>query len=280
MFAPIFFACIAAVFGRHHPGIASHGHHHQANSQHTDSISPLIVGGNDTSATTWPWQANLNTGTGFMFCGGSIIQPNENGPYFVLTAAHCVENDNPSQVFVNFGQSYYNDKEFRQRVGVSKIIVHSQYNSRTFENDVALLVLSTQPEVSRIDIGPVTLASANDQLNGGDIMWATGFGTIASGGSTPDVLQQVFKPYVTDDDCARSYGRDFVRDKMICSGANGKDACQGDSGGPLVHKKEGENTFKLYGVVSWGIGCGHPDYPGVYANVRNYLQWIERNTSN
>lgn len=29
------------------------------------------------------------------------------------------------------------------------------------------------------------------------------------------------------------------------------------------------------GLVAWGIGCGTSDIPGVYINVRNYVNWIQ-----
>ncbi|XP_026666905.1 trypsin-2-like [Ceratina calcarata] len=60
---------------------------------------------------------------------------------------------------------------------------------------------------------------------------------------------------------------------MICAGymQGGKDACLGSSGSPLV-----ANDI-LYGIVSWGQGCGRPNYPGVYSNVANPRSWIENN---
>ena len=46
----------------------------------------------------------------------------------------------------------------------------------------------------------------------------------------------------------------------------------GDSGGPLICVDN--NRPVLYGVTSWGIGCGDKGYPGVFAKVSAVLNWI------
>ena len=51
---------------------------------------------------------------------------------------------------------------------------------------------------------------------------------------------------------------------------------QGDSGGPLVWLNG--DRYEVYGVVSWGDGCAEPNYPGVYADVTQVMDWIIQET--
>lgn len=57
---------------------------------------------------------------------------------------------------------------------------------------------------------------------------------------------------------------------MFCAGSPGHDSCQGDSGGPIIRGNV------LVGLVSWGVLCGEPGYPGVYTNLANseIRDWI------
>merc|ERR1711920_504093 len=72
-----------------------------------------------------------------------------------------------------------------------------------------------------------------------------------------------------------SYGDIFLPEYEICAGKleGGKDSCQGDSGGPLVCVVDGEPV--LQGVVSYGIGCASEGYPGVYAEVNKFIDWMD-----
>ena len=56
-----------------------------------------------------------------------------------------------------------------------------------------------------------------------------------------------------------------------------KDACVGDSGGPLIVRGPSSPAQDvLVGIVSYGIGCGLANYPGVYTRISTHADWIER----
>ncbi|KAJ8969246.1 hypothetical protein NQ314_001854 [Rhamnusium bicolor] len=64
-----------------------------------------------------------------------------------------------------------------------------------------------------------------------------------------------------------AYGR-LLTSHMFCAGEKNMDSCQGDSGGPFVI------SGKLYGLVSFGEGCGKHNYPGVYTRISSFRSFI------
>ena len=62
-----------------------------------------------------------------------------------------------------------------------------------------------------------------------------------------------------------------------------KDSCSGDAGGPVICSRNSSHPYyghelELKGLVSWGIGCGAPGYPGVYTKVFPFIDWIRNQT--
>ncbi len=62
-----------------------------------------------------------------------------------------------------------------------------------------------------------------------------------------------------------------ITDNMFCARGQDKDSCQGDSGGPAFEVRRED---ALVGIVSFGIGCARPSFPGVYTEADNYIGWI------
>ncbi|XP_029996707.1 serine protease 33-like isoform X2 [Sphaeramia orbicularis] len=232
-----------------------------------------IVGGEDATPGAWPWQVSL-TRSGTHFCGGSLINSQ-----WVLTAAHCLPSSSTTSLVVYIGrdtQQSTNPNEVSRTV--TQIINHPDYNSDTSENDMSLLRLSSAVDFTNY-IRPVCLAASGSTFAGGTDVWITGWGDINSGVSLPfpERLQEVSVPIVSNTQCSADYQANSISitDNMLCAGLRegGKDSCQGDSGGPLVYKNS--TKWVLGGVVSFGIGCALPNFPGVYARVSKYESWIK-----
>lgn len=99
---------------------------------------------------------------------------------------------------------------------------------------------------------------------------------MVEGGHTPSaVLRKVSIPIVSRAKCQAIYGTSSITNDMICAAVDegGKDSCQGDSGGPLIDASNGV----LIGVVSWGYQCARAGYPGAYARVGYFVDWINNN---
>ncbi|KAK7067876.1 Transmembrane protease serine 6 [Halocaridina rubra] len=232
-----------------------------------------IVGGNDATINEWPWQAALMYAGSQQFCGGSLINDR-----YVLTAAHCIEGLQASDMNVRLGEHRLSTTGETTHVtrSVSQIIGHAQYSPGDELNDIALLKLSSPVTVDQTVL-PVCMPPPNPTYANQEAT-VTGWGTTSSGGSSSDTLKEVVVPVLSNTACqATNYGT-AIKDTMLCAGEAGKDSCQGDSGGPLVFQDGGGNYDQI-GVVSWGSGCASPGYPGVYTRVNKYLDWIKDNTA-
>ena len=78
-----------------------------------------------------------------------------------------------------------------------------------------------------------------------------------------------------DQACAAVYAS-FAASDMLCAGnlrGGGVDTCDGDSGGPML-RADGTGGWVEAGIVSWGVGCARPGYPGVYTRVSSFVGQI------
>ncbi len=233
-----------------------------------------IVGGDEVDIRDYPWQVSLQTVPQFgsqHFCGGTIIDSE-----WILTASHCLDDENmtPSVIRVRAGFTSLSSSEGSFH-NISEIILHPEYNGNNYRNDIALLKLSDPIDLDDPSTEKVDLVRSFDVEEGltdaGVMAKVSGWGALSSGGQSPNVLHAVEVPIVAG---SAGYNPASITDGMILAGATGQDACQGDSGGPLV-VPDGNGFYKIAGVVSWGNGCGLPNFPGVYARVSFYEDWID-----
>jgi secreted trypsin-like serine protease len=232
-----------------------------------------IVGGKPvTKKDLYPWmtaliQRHYDPVDG-QFCGGSLIDP-----FWVLTAAHCLCDEDPENLDVVLGFLKLDEKP-KERINVEKIIIHPKYDADTSDFDVALIRLAKASKQKPIDMIP---SGDPDKIaTPGTMATIIGWGALAEGGPGSRKLMHVDVPIISNAEANKSYGGDVTKN-MIAAGfpQGGKDACQGDSGGPFLVRDANLNLV-LAGATSWGIGCAKPRYPGLYANLAVLGDWVRK----
>ncbi|MDM8528441.1 serine protease [Anaerolineales bacterium HSG24] len=240
-------------------------------------LSRGLWGGGEAKPGAWPWQAALiNAGSlasSGHYCGGSLIRDD-----WVLTAGHCTDDKQASQIEVILGRHDLATNE-GQRFKVVKIINNPYYNPISLDTDISLLQLERPATLNRF-VQLIDIVSPDSSLTApGTMATVTGWGNRSGVGSSdyPDTLHQVSVPLVSNETCNQAFPGE-VTDTMICAGyiEGGKDACQGDSGGPLVVLKDDQQGYAQVGIVSWGEGCALAGYYGVYTRVANFKAWVEK----
>lgn len=250
---------------------------------------PTVLGGRSVNLGKYPFAVAIYRNEVNIlnyWCGGTLITSR-----VVLSAAHCFAYSlNGTKYIARIGGVNISDTSnstFVQR-NVASVLVHPEYNDRRHYNDVALLLLDVQARLRGVSQPFACLPDADSAPVVHGIATVLGWGHNSFGGTLQTVLQEAQVPLVENTACDRaykslgSYDREFpqgVNEQFVCAGNitdGGVDACQQDSGGPLVVSVErGRQTYyELVGVVSFGVGCGSAAFPGVYASVSHFMQWI------
>ncbi|UJR30399.1 hypothetical protein I4U23_017934 [Adineta vaga] len=238
-----------------------------------------IVNGEQADLAAWGWTVSLLISDGLL-CGGSIISDS-----WIITAAHCVYNFLGASITVYAGS---NARWLGTQVKmVSETIIHPNFNSLTFANDISLLKLSSPLNMSDNQISTICMPFINQSILESD-EWprsnedvvTVGWGRLSSGGIAPENLQQVTLNTI---DYRAATCSILLANKTVqfCAGVQGgsKDACQGDSGGPLMLYFAPTNQWILAGITSSGRGCALANYSGIYTRVAAYKDWIESFTN-
>ncbi|KAK0137403.1 Prostasin [Merluccius polli] len=274
-------------------------------------VQNRIVGGLAAADGAWPWQVDIQVGNqvvlaaarGNKFCWPCMWRFTNIG---VLGSLCCtllpqvnlwssLHPPPPPNTSVLDLESYI-IYAGRQRLNglnlyetshtIRRVVVPASYVEPQRGNDLALVELA-KPVIWSDYAHPVCIPDSGVLFPGGLGCMVTGWGNIRDQVSLTGVgtLQEVEVPIISSTSCQRLYNLDLadpvdILSDMICAGypEGGRDSCQGDSGGPLVCPMV-NGTWVQAGVVSFGLGCGAENRPGVYAKVSMFSDLIRDTVS-
>uniref|UniRef100_T1J7V4 limulus clotting factor C n=1 Tax=Strigamia maritima TaxID=126957 RepID=T1J7V4_STRMM len=247
-----------------------------------------IINGQAAGLHAWPWMAaiyDLQFGVVSFRCGGILVNDK-----YILTAAHCVSDTLgliPANKFnIRLGELNLNSDSdgarpitFGYNMAIRQPILH----------DIALMELSQSITRSKA-ISPICLPTKKHESESFEKTKPTviGWGKTENRfkikvlfRTYSDVLRQVPLPVTELEKCKAVYYNVPIGATHLCAGypQGGKDSCQGDSGGPLMSSdlRDGAHRWMVIGIVSMGLKCAEPGYPGVYTRVTSYIDWINEN---
>lgn len=234
---------------------------------------PRIIGGSELD-TVYPWMVSLqsrnNTGNYEHFCGGTLIDP-----YWVLTAGHCVEGTEPSDLRLMIGDLDLDETSVEATTeirSVQRIVINEGYRDEFgVDNDIALLRLASP---SGNDIAPLISTAEMSGISAATNGLVMGWGRTRTAVRS-DNLKQVSLRIRTEAECRDAIPNVYDNGLLCAGGVQNEDSCNGDSGGPLMIEVGG--TLKHAGIVSFGYAeaCATAGAYGVYTRVATYLEWIE-----
>ncbi len=213
-------------------------------------------------------------------CSGTVVSPN-----VVLTAGHCVENDETglftpaSDYLVVTGRNDVTDKGTGEVHAVSRIVVSPRYSPfGTLRGDAGLLILKTPTTAP-----PIALAGAADAAleSSGSEATIAGWGlTSGEAEKAPRTLRWAKTKLQGATYCRHHVvvpPKIYSQANQLCTVEMVKEpatTCFGDSGGPLFVQAPSGEAVQV-GITSLGSPTCEPGSPDVFTRIDPISRWIE-----
>jgi Trypsin len=195
---------------------------------------PFVVGGTAIPIESVPYQVHVRFGE--FGCGGSVLDAER-----ILTAAHCVVP--PGQTQPRPAESFRVMAGFTDITGgrppgaqverVESVRVHPLYAEATKTDDVAVLTLARDLDLSGPSIKPIALAPVWSGPAPGTALGFSGYGAQVEGQTPDGRLYGATLTAIPDDQCRPNIAVEASAG-VQCVAAGPQAPCFGDSGGPLT----------------------------------------------
>lgn len=227
--------------------------------------SQAVVGGVPAVPSDYPSTVAITDASGDPFCSGTLV-----APAVVVTAAHCIESGNPSNVRVVYGHAVPAQAPASERRVVLSAVPHPAYAPLASTdaygmgplNDIGVVVL--EEAIPNAVVAPILPNEFVDAvLFPNRPMHIVGFGINDTQTQASGELYKALTPHIR-----------HIPTELLGGRPGEPDACFGDSGGPAYVVND--STLWLVGATSraWEHAsqpCGHAT---VYTLVSYYAKWI------
>jgi hypothetical protein len=205
--------------------------------------APRIIGGDAYEGLP---AVGALTYDGTPFCSGTLIAPR-----LVLTAAHCLENDEPWLIRFAIGPSAW---EPESALGVTSLEPHPDYDPATLEADLGLVHLARDARIE-----PLPLIDRMDASWVGVELRFVGYGMdVPQSPERVGIKREVRMPI------------EQLGARELMFGGYDANVCNGDSGAPALYD-DGEQVL-VAGVISSGDAwC---ERFGIATRVDPYLDFV------
>lgn len=222
-----------------------------ANAADPNDAQPRINGGQDATSCQWPTTA-LVTSQGSL-CSSVLIHPQ-----LVVTAAHCIDPDEPPHD-IKFGE-VHNEPERKVEVDFCKR--SPNYNGEVGGTDIAFCML--EEPVEFVPATPAVYGCERSILQHGWPVTIVGFGR-------PEEEEQAGRKRFAETSIQSVVTPEST---TVVIGEQGIAACNGDSGGPAYVQYPTDGSWHPIAIVSGGFGpCGYG--ARTYVFIHPWIPWME-----
>lgn len=211
------------------------------------------------------------------FCAATVVAPDA-----LVTAAHCLVDETGQRVSVRALRIHVG-RVLPLRTGrlvtPRSVALHPDFDDGAGEANADVGVIRLRRPLRGVPRIPLAGRGDSGAWQPGLPLGLWGWGNRATGEGEnfPRQLHDGVVQRYADARCDELYGRYFNAATQLCAGRldGSVDACTGDSGGPLTATRP-DGSLVLVGVVSYGEGCGKPEFPTVYTKLQRYRTWLAR----